>query len=206
MVRRAAFLIGLGIMLLSMVSGANAVVGSPLEQVKDTTNKLLAALTENEGAIKSDSLKLYALVDEIVFPYFDFNRMSRSVLGKHWRKATAVEKEEFIVEFRQLLKRTYATAMQDYAGQQIEYLPFRYEPGATEVVVKTEVQEDAGFPIPVDYKLYVKDDKWMVYGMSIDGVSMVINYRASFASAIRDKGSVAGLIKHLRERNKQALE
>lgn len=206
MMRRAAFLLGLGWVMLAVAGVAHAAAGSPLEQVKDTTNRMLAALTTHEVAIKADSLKLYALVDEIVFPYFDFKRMSRSVLGKHWRKASAEEQAAFIVEFRQLLKRTYATAMQDYAGQRIEYLPFRYAPGATEVVVRTVVQEDAGFPIPVDYSLYVKDDKWMVYGLSIDGVSLIVNYRASFASAIRDKGSVAGLIKHLRERNRQALE
>ncbi len=194
-----------GLLLSAGVSVANE-QHPAMQLVKATTEQMVEALEKDRTAIEADPSMLYDLVNKIVLPHFDFERMSRSVLGKYWRKASVEERADFSEQFRQLLVRTYATAMLEYSGQEIEYLPFRAADIDEEVTVATEVQQDAGFPVPVDYFLYRSEDHgWMVYGMSIDGVNLVVNYRSSFATTIRQEGSVGKLIKKLRERNRQAL-
>lgn len=197
-----------GMLLLGLMAGTAvwAAQQSPLELVKETTDEMVAALNQEHDAIAADQGRLFQLVEKIVLPHFDFERMSRTVLGKYWRRASDSEKEAFSREFRILLMRTYATAMLEYSGQEIDYLPFRAAPTDDEVIVSTEVQQDAGFPVPVDYYLYRDGDRWKVYGMSIDGVNLVVNYRASFATTIRQEGSVDKLIAKLHQRNQQALE
>ena len=105
-----------------------------------------------------------------------------------------------VTEFRQLLVRVYAKALLNYSGQKIRYLPLRAGRRAGEVTVHTEVREAGGPPIPVNYRLYLKNGAWKVYDISIDGISLVANYRSSFAAEIRRKG-VDSLIETLKARN-----
>jgi phospholipid transport system substrate-binding protein len=130
--------------------------------------------------------------------------MSRLVLGKHWRRASAEERRQFVEQFRYLLVRTYATAMLDYSEDPIIFLPFRDDVAATETTVRTEVDPPGSNPVPIDYSVYFVNGVWKVYDVSIDGVSLVVNYRSSFANEIRSEGGVAGLIAKLQERNQQA--
>jgi phospholipid transport system substrate-binding protein len=144
------------------------------------------------------------VVEEYILPHFDFERMSQLVLGKNWRNANPEERQQFVEEFRLLLVRTYATAMLKYSDQKISYLPDRGKPGEGDVVVQTEIEQPGGPPIPIDYSLHRKGDAWKVYDVKIDNVSLVVNYRGTFAGEIRNGGSVGALISKLRERNQQA--
>ena len=163
----------------------------------------MTRLKQEKEVLETDSNRIYVLVDEIVLPHFDFEKMSRWVLGKHWRKASAEEKSQFVNEFRTLLVRTYSRALMDNVDQQIDYLPLRADENATDVTVNTEIPQESGFPIPISYSMYLKDGAWKVYDVNIDGLSLVGNYRTSFANEIR-QGSIAELIKTLSERNSQA--
>ncbi|MEW5756988.1 MAG: ABC transporter substrate-binding protein [Pseudomonadota bacterium] len=183
------------------VQAANVV--APDAVVKDTAQKIMTKLRAEREAINKDSRRLYELVDEIVLPHFDFERMSQWVLGKHWRGATPQQQKEFIRQFRTLLVRTYSKALMDNVDQEVRYLPLRSEPGATDVTVKTEIPQQSGFPIPIDYSMYLKNDAWKVYDVNIDGISLVANYRTSFANEIRKSG-LDVLIKSLAERNAQS--
>jgi phospholipid transport system substrate-binding protein len=177
----------------------------PLELVQQTSAKMLDAIRKDRDAIDKDKNRLFDLVEQIVLPHFDFERMSKLVLGKYWRRASDEQRREFSTEFRFLLVRTYATAMLEYTDQKINYLPLRADPGASEVVVQTEVEQNGGFPIPIDYKMFKNDQgQWKVYEVSIDGVGLVINYRSSFSTEIRGKEGLDGLIKTLRARNAEA--
>jgi phospholipid transport system substrate-binding protein len=142
------------------------------------------------------------VVDDIVASHFDFDRMSSWVLGKHWRKAKPDEKTRFASEFRTLLVRTYAKALNDNYDKKIAMLPVRDK--GDEALVRTEVQQDAGFPIPIDYRMYIKDGVWKVYDVSVDGISLVSNYRTSFSKEIRKDG-LPKLIDRLAERNKSGV-
>ena len=170
--------------------------------IKNTSEQVLKALEDQKDLLKKDPNHVYKLVDDIILPHIDFEKMAKLALGKNWRKASAAQKTAFTAAFRQLLVRTYSKSLSEYTGQKLIYLPFRAKADATTVTVKTEIDQNSGFPIPINYSLFIKGDAWKVYDIKIDGLSLVTNYRGSFAKEIRAKG-VAGLIKKLEDKNKQ---
>jgi len=203
---RGLVLVGMSLMLIPgvMAAGGAEAEDAPLVLVNETSDKMLAAIKAERSVIEKDNGRLFALVEKIVLPHFDFERMAKLVLGKYWRRASDDQRQRFIEEFRFLLVRTYATAMLEYTDQEITYLPFRARPDDVEAVVKTEVEQDGGFPIPIDYKLTRDGGAWKVYEVAIDGVGLVINYRSSFATEIRGKEGLDGLINKLQTRNNEA--
>ncbi|MDH5423619.1 MAG: ABC transporter substrate-binding protein [Gammaproteobacteria bacterium] len=198
-------LTSIAVFLLSLAVASNAVAAAKLaadELIKNTSEQVLKALEEQKERLKKDPNHVYKLVDEIILPNIDFEKMAKLALGKNWRKANKSEQKAFTVAFRQLLVRTYSKSLSEYSGQKLIYLPFRMADGDTEVTVRTEIDQQSGFPIPVDYSLFLKGDEWKVYDIKIDGLSLVTNYRGSFAKEIRAKG-IAELIKKLQDKNKQ---
>lgn len=193
----------IGAILLGMLllSGPALAIQAPQDLVQETTDKIKSVLRDNQDKIKADQNYLLTVVDEIVASHFDFERMSSWVLGKYWRKAKPEEKTRFASEFRTLLVRTYAKALNDNYDKKIEMLPVRTKSGSEEALVRTEVQQGGGFPIPIDYRMYVKNGAWLVYDVSVDGISLVTNYRTSFSKEIRKDG-LPNLIDRLAERNK----
>ncbi len=170
--------------------------------IRSTSEQVLKALEDQKELLKKDPSHVYKLVDEIILPHIDFAKMAKLALGKNWRKATAAQQKTFTAAFRKLLVRTYSKSLSEYTGQKLIYLPFRAKVDAKTVTVKTEIDQNSGFPIPINYSLFIKDNEWKVYDIKIDGLSLVTNYRGSFAKEIRAKG-VAGLIKKLEDKNKQ---
>jgi phospholipid transport system substrate-binding protein len=170
--------------------------------VQQTADQMLSKLRAERQVIDQHPGRIYDLVNEIVLPHFDFERMSSWVLGKYWRSATPDQRNRFVEEFRNLLVRTYAKSLSSYQDNKITYLPLRATPQDTDVKVRTEVDQPGGFPIPIDYSLYLKGDEWKVYDVTIDGVSLVTNYRTTFANQIRQDG-LDKLIATLADRNKQ---
>lgn len=190
-------------LLLFALAGPAPAAPDPQQLVQATTDKITAVLRAEQAEITRNPERLYAIVDEIVLPHFDFERMSSWVLGKYWRTATDAERKQFVQEFRDLLVRTYATALNDNYDRVIAMLPMRKKEGSDEVIVRTEVQQDSGFPIPIDYQMYLKDGNWKVFDVSVDSISLVSNYRTSFSKEIRDAG-LPKLIEQLASRNRDA--
>jgi phospholipid transport system substrate-binding protein len=174
---------------------------SPQELVRDTSSRMLLAMHEEHDIIEKDTAHLYQLVEEIVLPYFDFQRMSQWVLGKNWRNATAQQREQFVEQFRMLLVRTYGTALLEYADEEIEYLPFTGQQNADNVTVRTEIDQAGVGVIPITYSMYQSGAGWKVYDISISGVSLVTNYRSTYGSIIRKDG-IDRLIHQLADRNR----
>lgn len=187
---------------MCLLSSPVLAIQAPQDLVQETTDKITSVLRADQDKIKADSNYLMTVVDDIVASHFDFSRMSSWVLGKYWRTAKADEKTRFAQEFRTLLVRTYAKALNDNYDKKIAMLPVRDK--GDEAVVRTEVQQDAGFPIPIDYRMYIKDGAWLVYDVSVDGISLVTNYRSSFSTEIRKDG-LPKLIDRLAERNKSGV-
>jgi phospholipid transport system substrate-binding protein len=162
----------------------------PDELVRTTTEEILRLLKTNREAYQRDKSALYAMVDKEVLPHFDFQRMSQWVLGRHWRTATPAQRERFVKEFRDLLVRTYATALLNYRDEKVIYLPFTGKPDDRQVIVRTEIKQSSGAPnIPISYSFYNKGSaEWKVYDVSIEGVSLVTNYRTTYADKIRRDG------------------
>ncbi len=197
----AGVLVAMGL-VIGMPAQANL---SPQDLVQQTADRMLGKLKEERAVIAAEPQRIYELVNEIVLPHFDFEYMSQLVVGKHWRGASAEQRNKFVGEFRTLLVRTYATSLNQYVDQQIVYLPSRDKAGADEATVRTEIEQPGTFPIPIDYKLHLKDSKWIVFDVVIDGVSMVTNYRTTFAKEIR-AGGMDALIASLAERNEKGME
>jgi phospholipid transport system substrate-binding protein len=173
----------------------------PQALVKNASDEMLKALKDNKAELNHNPDKIYSLVEQILMPYFDFEKMSKLALGKNWRQLDNEQRVKFVEEFRLLLIRTYSTAMLEYTNEEIRLLPFRDDVSRKRVTVPMEVVQPAGPPISMSLALYENDDNaWKVYDVKIDGVSLVTNYRSSFATQIRNKG-VDNLISDLADRN-----
>lgn len=195
------FVAGLWLVVL-LLSTPTVWATMPEEIVRQTSDQMLAELTHRKQELQASPGKIYDLVEHVVLPRFDFQRMSRLVLGKYWPRASDSEKSAFVNAFREMLVRTYATALLNYSGQEIVYLPVQRNASSDEVTVNTQVQSSGALPIPIDYRLYRDGDDWKVFDVSIDGISLVSNYRSSFASQIR-RHKLSGLIQKLEQRNAQ---
>lgn len=178
-------------------SGSFAANIEPDELIKQTSEKVLSALDLNKEKYESKPEELFKLVNDIILPHLDFKAMSKLALGKNWRKANDDQQLRFTDAFKSMLIRTYSKSLTEYAGQEIKFLP--YHPpaeGKRTTKVKTVIDQGAGPEIPITYSLRIKNDIWKVYDIKIDGISLVTNYRNSFASDIRKVG-IDGLIEKL---------
>jgi phospholipid transport system substrate-binding protein len=184
----------------SVVSAAE----SPRDIVVQASQQMLAAIKAEENLLKQNPQYIYDLVGKILLPHFDFTTMSRWVLGKHWRTLSADEQQRFTNEFRTLLVRSYAVSLMEYRDVPVNYLPLTVEPGVEDVTVRTEVRL-ANNPrtIPMNYRMRMREGAWKVYDVTIDGVSLVANYRSSFSTEI-SKGGAQQLIQTLIERNRKS--
>ena len=180
-----------------------AEVPVPQTLIKTSSDRMQKALKENKATIEKNPSFVYGLVDKILLPNFDFSKMSKLALGKNWRKASTAQRERFIGEFRLLLVRTYSIAMLEFTDGDIVFLPFRGDLAKKKVKVKMEIARPNGPTIPMALSMYLnKQKKWMVYDVKIDGISLVTNYRSSFAKEIRNDG-IDKLIDNLSTRNQK---
>jgi len=182
----------------SLLAAADIV--APDVMLKQTSDEVIAVLKEKGEQLKDDPDLVYGLVHEYILPHLDEVTIAKLALGKNWRIATREQKLEFINEFRDLLIRTYGKSLSEFSDQEINYFPVRMEEGEDKVVVKSEVIQPGGPPIPVSYRMRIKDDAWKVYDLSIDGVSLVTSYRGTFDQEVR-KGGMEGLLKYLKGKN-----
>lgn len=185
------------------MAGADEALAPPQQVIQKTADQLQVSLQKPE--YKADFTKATALVDQIINPHVDFDRVSIMVLGKHWRTATPAQKEQFKQQFRLLLVRTYTTAFTEYANWKIRYLPLESEGSDKRTMVKTEILPSGGEPVAVNYRMVNEGTEWKVYDILIEGISLLQNYRSSFNDEIEQSGSLDQLIAHLSERNAAAM-
>jgi len=187
--------------LLLMLAWPAMAMSALEELIKETSDKVLGEMKTNADTYKRDPQKIYALVDTVVLPHFDFAAMTELALGTYSDQVSAEQRPEIISEFRHLLVRTYSSALLEYTDQKLIFLPMEGSEADGLVTVRAEIEQTGGFPIPINYHMRNGDGGWKVVDISVDDVSLVTNYRSSFARAIKKDG-VAGLIQTLRERNK----
>lgn len=203
--RNFSGLIGALVLAASFAVSAPAnALSDPAEVVETTTREVLDRVAEDREHLQNDPEALFALVDEIILPNFDFRRMSRWVLGKYWRDATPDQQTQFVEEFKNLLVRTYANALFNYTGDEIDVQPVTAAADAKTVTVKTELVRGGSGSIPINYRMHVNDGRWKVFDVQVDGVSLVSTYRSSFAAEIR-RGGIGGLIDTLLAKNAEPV-
>lgn len=175
-----------------------AFAGEPTDQVRTRVDAVLEILKDpglkGPEHEKARHDKIRAIVDTI----FDFNEMSRRSLGMHWKGKTPGERQEFISLFSDLLQDTYIRKVeQNYKDQKVLYTGESVL--GLNAEVKTKVISRSEIETPINYRLLKKDNKWVVYDVVIEGVSLVNNYRSQF-SEILSSGSWQTLIQKLKNR------
>lgn len=189
-------------MLLACGGGAlRAQELAPDALVKRTTDEIVAQIKKDKSLV-SNSRKLLDLVDKLVLPHFNFTRMTMLAVGRPWRDASPAQREQLVQQFRNLLVRTYSTALEQYSEQRIEVRPLSLKPGETETIVRTLIHQPGGPPIPMDYRMEKSSNGWKVFDVTVEGVSIVTTYRSTFNAEI-SRGGIDGLIKTLIEQNRR---
>ncbi len=169
--------------------------------VNKITEEVLDIVRKDKDIQSGNTRKAIELVDAKVLPHFNFQHMTALAVGKEWRKTTPVQQQQLTAEFKTLLVRTYSNALTGYKNQKVVYKPFKMNPGDTDVLVRTEVQQPGAKAIQLDYSLEKLDGGWKVYDVNVAGISLVTNYRDQFAQEIRN-GGMDGLIQSVAAKNK----
>ncbi|HET9350152.1 MAG TPA: ABC transporter substrate-binding protein [Burkholderiales bacterium] len=172
----------------------------PDELVRKITADVLDAIKSDKQLQAGDRKKALALAEQKVLPHVDFAEAVKLAAGKSWNTATAEQQQKLTKEFRSMLIRIYSNAIDTYRGQTMKVLPLRMQPNATEATVRNQYIRPGQPPVPVEYAMKKTPEGWKIYDITIEGVSLVLTYRAEFEQISRTSG-IDGLIKRLQEKN-----
>ena len=192
------YLLGTLLALLLTVCLHTPILGAtPESSIKETTDKIMAILADPALMPPEMAGERKKRIREAVHERFDWAEMSRRALGRHWRKRSKEEKEAFIAVFAKLLEGAYMQKVANYSGEKVGYEDERIDGkyGAVTAKIMTSNNEE----ISVEYRVKKKTDNWLVYDVSIEGVSLVNNYRTQFNNILR-KSSFSDLMKRLEEK------
>lgn len=190
---------------LVLAAGVGAQEVAPDALVKSVTEDVLDIVRKDKDIQSGNTKKAIELVEIKVLPHFNFTRMTQLAVARDWRQASPAQQATLTEEFHTLLVRTYSKALTEYKNQVVDYKPLKMQPTDTDVKVRTEIKQPGGKPIQLDYYLDKHDKAWKVYDIEVGGISLVLNYRESFSSEVR-QGGIDGLIKSLQAKNKSAGE
>jgi len=180
---------------------AAAAEETPDALVKRVSADVLETIRKDPSLKTGDVARIGALVDKMVMPHVNFQRMTAAAVGPQWRQATPEQKQRLQAEFKSLLIRTYAGAVAQVNDQTVVVKPMRAAAGDKDVLVRTEVR-GKGDPIQLDYRLEQSaDGAWRIYNLNVLGVWLVETYRSQFAQEVNARG-IDGLIQALSSRNK----
>ncbi len=187
-------LVWLGMILIGFSFAWGAV--TPTQAVKETIDQVLSVLGDEELQGDERTAERREKLEAVIKQRFDYEEMAKRTLAAKWKKLSPDQKQEFVGLFQQFLTQSYAGNVDGYSGEQVKYLKERLKGDFAEVqtkVVSAKVQ------IPLDYRLLKKQDKWGVYDVIIDGVSLTKNYRGQFSRIIKSS-SFDGLLEKLRSK------
>lgn len=203
--RHLALAASLGLVLPVLGHAAQVVSTDPNTQPNDFvqtvgSNALDAIKTNQE--IKSGNLStINEAVNTYVLPYADITKTTRLAAGRYWRTATPQQQQELVKAFTGTLIRTYSGALSKVdQTTQLNLLPFRGDPKADDVVVRSTLSQRNGPAVGVDYRLEKTPDGWKIYDLNVEGIWLIQNYRNQFSQQISQNG-IDGLIQALNQRN-----
>lgn len=174
----------------------------PVSVIKGTSDQLFQTLKNDKESLKKNPSKVYGIVEKILVPRFDFGTISQWVMGRSWRDATPAQRDAFTVEFKKLLINSYAGVLLDYTDETLNVLPL--PPNAAkgdEVTVRSEIISKDRPPVAINYSMIKSGSRWMVYDVSVEGVSIVANYRSEIRELVSRQG-IEGMIDTLKRKNK----
>ena len=175
--------------------------GEPITLIKQTINEVIDILKDEELKKPDRGADRRAELRRVIGERFDFEEMAKRSLALHWKKRTPGERKEFIPLFSDLLERSYVKKIESYTDEQILYTDETID--GDYASVKTKIITKRNVEIPIEYRMLKKNNRWVVYDVIIEGVSLVNNYRNQFNKIIR-KDSYEELVKRMK--NKQEEE
>ena len=185
--------------MVVLTTGGTAWAGAPTDQLRGRVDRVLRVLEDPQLKPETRAVERRASIRAIVAEIFDFRELSQRALGPHWQGRTPNERDEFSQLFADLLERAYIDKIELYSGaERIQYTGEVLD-GDQVATVRTRIVTKQGTEIPVDYRMRRIGDRWLVYDVAIEGVSLVANYRAQFNRIIQ-RSSYKGLVEQLTAR------
>jgi phospholipid transport system substrate-binding protein len=169
--------------------------GEPTAQIQHAIEQGIAVVKNPDLAGKGMQAERRARLREAVAPSFDFREMAKRSLGIYWKDRSPSERDEFTRLFQDLLENSYAGKIESYQGEKILYGKETVDPPYA--VVRTGIVRKSGEEIPVNYMLLLEGNRWRIYDVVIEGISLVNNYRSQFGSILQ-KSSFQELMRKLR--------
>jgi phospholipid transport system substrate-binding protein len=177
--------VGLASWLLAAWGLALGASLGPLETVRDGTEKVLAILSDPAlKAPEKKELRRKTVLDA-VDSCFNWPDISQRSLGIHWQKRSAAERTEFTAVYTELIRDTYLTKIGNYSGEKVLYDGEKMDGNYARAMVRIVTKQNTD--IPVTYSLKKMGDRWLIYDMAVEGVSLVNNYRTQFSSMLDGK-------------------
>lgn len=171
--------------------------GAPTDQLRDGIDRIFKVLGDRDLMGEQKAARRKLAVKRIAGEIFDFPEMSKRTLGRHWDQRTPAERQEFARLFTELIEQSYFSKVDEHGSEKTVFRGETVE--GSNAVVKTTLMLARGAQMPLAYTMHETGDRWRVYDLSIDGISLVANYRAQFNRIIRTS-SYADLVTRLKTR------
>lgn len=186
-----------GLMVLAMNGPTLALVErSPMDLVKSTITEVFRILDQDELKQPRHASERRQQIEQVLRDRVGYEEMAKRALGATWSQLTIAERREFVGLFVQLLRDQFACKIDIYADEQVQYLSEQLEANMAEV---RTVVTGAKTVTRLDFLLADRTGEWLVYDVVIDGASIVSNYRAQFASIMRNS-SYTELVERMKEK------
>lgn len=184
------------LMLVLAFASQAAIAQSPNDIIASAADELAQEISGRKEDLRADRASLHALIDKILLPRFDRRYSAQLVLGRYWRTASAEQRDRFIEAFYQSLLRRYADGVLEFDQDKVEVLPYRGDDSKDRTTVKTIVTLEDGTKVPVNYGLVNRDSGWLIFDVTIEGISYVRNFRTELNAEIQAT-SLDAVIKRL---------
>lgn len=181
--------------LLVLVSALPARAGAPSDQLRESVDQVIRILRDPALRVEARDGDLRAALRTEAERIIDFDETARRALGRHWQRLGEEQRRDFVLAFAGLLERAYLTRIEQYSGERVTVLGESID--GDQATVRTRFVTKRGVEIPADYRMRRRDDRWMVYDVVVEGVSLVGNYRTQF-NRIMDTGSFEELIRRMK--------
>jgi phospholipid transport system substrate-binding protein len=190
-----------GLLVLSTVQGGWAATAQ--EQLKGAIDRVVSTLDSPAMKGEGKAAERRAAVRQIANEIFDFGEIARRSLGRYWQPLSDAQRTEFVGLFGDLLERSYISKIELYGGEKIVYSGERMDGDLA--IVSTKIITKNGTEVPIDYRLFRRGDRWMVYDVNIEGISLVSNYRTQFNKIIQSNGFNT-LVDRMKAKQTESLE
>ena len=185
--------------LLVLLQARSALAGPPTDQLRAKIDQVVRTLGDPALKTKEKLEDRRRAIRNVTNDVFDWTEMAKQSLGRHWENASEADRQEFVTLFRDLLEHSYISQIESYSGEKVTYVEESVD--GTRATVRTKIVTKQGREIPIDYRLALQGDRWLIHDVVIENVSLVSNYRGQFNEIIR-ASSYKGLLEKIKKKLK----